>query len=142
RKLAGVAEGRKAGEGTRPAYREWDVRSYRVPDSMAERTVADVERSFAPARVFVQRIRRGAQLLDAAPDTLLHRNDVAVFGARRHVLLAQGSPFGVEVEDEELLDFPMAALDVVVTRRELADKTLAEVAEERGRGVVLLKLVR
>lgn len=142
RKLAGPAEGPEAEEGTRPAYREWDVRAYRVPDSMAERTVADVERSFAPARVFVQRIRSGAQLLDAAPDTILRRNDVAVFGARRHVLLAQGSPFGVEVEDRELLDFPMAVLDVVVTRRELAERTLAEVAEEHGRGVVLVKLVR
>jgi hypothetical protein len=40
---------------------------------------------------------------------------VAVVGARRHVLLSQASPFGEEVEDREVLDFPMAALDVVVT---------------------------
>ncbi len=38
-----------------------------------------------------------------------------VVGARRHVLLAPGSPFGEEVEDRALLDFPMRA-DVVVTR--------------------------
>jgi putative transport protein len=36
----------------------------------------------------------------------------------------------------------MAALDVVVTRREVAERPLAEIAEEHGRGVVLLKLVR
>jgi putative transport protein len=36
----------------------------------------------------------------------------------------------------------MAALDVVVTRREAADRPLAEMAEEHGRGVVLLKLIR
>ena len=62
--------------------------------------------------------------------------------ARRHVLLGRGAPFGEEVEDRELLDFPMAALDVVVTRREVAERPLAEIAEEHGRGVVLLKLVR
>jgi putative transport protein len=36
----------------------------------------------------------------------------------------------------------MAALDVVVTKREVADRTLAEIAEAHGRGVVLLRLVR
>ena len=132
----------KTERGTRPAYREWDVRAYRIPDSMAERTVADAERSFAPDRVFVGRIRRGGGILDANPETVLQRGDLAVFGARRHVLLAKGSPFGEEVEDRDLLDFPMAALDVVVTRKEVADRTLAEIAEEHGRGVVLLKLVR
>ena len=65
-----------------------------------------------------------------------------VVAARRHVLLGPGPPFGEEVEDRELLDFPMAALDVVVTRKEVAERTLAEIAEEHGRGVVLLKLVR
>ena len=54
----------------------------------------------------------------------------------------RGRPFGEEIEDRELLDFPMAALDVVVTRKEVAERPLAEIAEEHGRGVVLLKLVR
>ena len=58
------------------------------------------------------------------------------------MLLADGAPFGQEVEDRELLDVPMAALDVVVTRREIAERPLADIAEEHGRGVVLLKLVR
>ena len=58
------------------------------------------------------------------------------------MLLPPGAPFGQEVEDRELLDVPMAALDVVVTRREIAERPLAEIAEEHGRGVALLKLVR
>ncbi len=128
--------------GTRPAYREWDMRAYRVPDAMAGRTVADVERSFAPDRVFVGRIRRGAEVVDAAPATVLGRGDVAAVAARRHVLLDEALPFVDEVEDRALLDFPMAALDVVVTRREVADRTLADIAEEHGRGVAVLKLVR
>ena len=36
----------------------------------------------------------------------------------------------------------MAALDVVVTRREVAERSLEEIAEEHGRGVILLRLVR
>jgi putative transport protein len=66
---------------------------------------------------------------------------VVVVGARRHLLLAPSWPFPDEVEDRELLDFPMAALDVVVTRKEVADRTLQELAEH-ARGVILLKLIR
>jgi putative transport protein len=128
--------------GTRSAYREWDVRAFRLPEALAGRSVADVERSFAPARVFMRRIRRGKELLEGTPDTVLHSGDIAVVGARRHVLLAAGAPFGEEVEDRELLDVPLAALDVVVTRREIAERPLVDIAEEHGRGVVLLKLVR
>jgi len=134
--------GSKAETGTRSAYREWDVRAFRIPGAWAGRRAADVEGSFAPARVFLQRVRRAGGILDVSPDTVLRPGDVVVVGARRHVLLAEGSPFGEETEDRELLDFPMAALDVVVTRRELAERPLEEIAEKHGRGVVLLKLVR
>lgn len=143
RKLASQADaGSGTEEGARSAYREWDVRAFRVPDSMAGRTVGEVERGFSPDRVFVQRIRRGERLLDASPEAVLAGDDVAMFAARRHVMLSASWPCPDEVEDHELLDYPMAALDVVVTKSEVADRTLEEIAREHGRGVVLLKLVR
>jgi putative transport protein len=132
----------EAAAGTRPAYREWDVRAYRVGDRLAGKSVADVERSFAPERVFFQRIRREGAVEAAAPGTVLRAGDTAAVAGRRHVFLAEGSPFGGEIEDRDLLDYPLAALDVVVTRKSVADRTLAEVAEEHGRGVALLALVR
>ncbi len=137
-----AAAGSGAEAGTVSAYREWDVRVFRLPAALTGRSVAELERSFAPARVFIQRLRRGGQVLEAEPDTPLLPGDVAVVAARRHVLLAERAPFGEEVEDRELLDFPMAALDAVVTRAEVAERPLAEIAEEHGRGVALLKLVR
>lgn len=137
-----AATGSQAQAGTRSAYREWDLRAFRLPAALAGRSVAELERSFAPARVFVQRLRRGTELVETAPGTALLAGDVAVIAARRHVLLAGKAPFGEEVEDRELLDFPLTALDVVVTRREVAERPLAELAEEHGRGVALLKLVR
>jgi len=127
--------------GTRSAYREWDVRAFRIKDALAGKSIGELERSFAPARVFIQRIRRGSELIEATPETRLRVGDAVAVGARRHLLLP-GGLFGDEVEDRELLDYPMAALDVVVTRREIAERRLADVAEEHGRGVVLLKLVR
>jgi len=143
RKLeAEASSGAGADMGARSAYREWDIRAYRLPGRFAGRTVAELERSFAPARVFVPRVRRGEKVLEAAVDLVLLEGDVVVVEARRHVLLGRPSPFEDEVEDRELLDFPMAALSVVVTRGEVAERPLAEIAEEHGRGVALLKLVR
>jgi putative transport protein len=136
------AAGMETEGGTGSAYREWDVRAFRTRDAAVGRSVADLEGSFAPARVFVQRIRRGAELLEAPPQEILRKGDLVVVGARRQVLLAPNSILGEEVQDRMLLDFPMVALDVVVTKREIADRTLAAVAAEHGRGVVLLKLVR
>jgi putative transport protein len=134
--------GSKDETGTRSAYREWDVRAFRIPGAWAGRRVADVEGSFAPARVFLQRVRREGGIIETSPETVFRPGDVVSVGARRHVILAEGHPFGEEAEDRELLDVPMAALDVVVTREEFAERSLAEIAEEEGRGVVLLKLVR
>jgi putative transport protein len=139
---AAAAGSEPAESGSRSAYRAWDVRAFRIPATLAGRRVSEIETSMSPARVFVQRIRRRGQIMEAAHDLALDAGDVAVVGARRHVLLAEAARFGQEVEDRELLDFPMAALDVVVTRREAAERSLAELAEAHGRGVVLLKLVR
>ena len=46
------------------------MRAYRIPGSIGGSTVADVERSFAPARVFEQRVRRGGEVLAATPETV------------------------------------------------------------------------
>jgi putative transport protein len=145
RKLeASMAGGTRPEPGSPSAYREWDLRALRVGEGApaANRSVADVERSFAPARVFVYRVRQNGVIVEPDPGTILRPGDVAVVGARRHVMLASAASLGIEVEDRELLDFPLAAMDVVLTDKRLADRTLAEVASEHGRGVVLLRLVR
>src|SRR5262245_55058663 len=95
--------------GTRSAHREWDVRAFRVPQAFVGRSVGDVERSFAPARVFVLRVRRGGRILEATSDLQLVPGDIAAIGARLYVLLAVGEPFGEEIGDPGLLDFPMTA---------------------------------
>jgi putative transport protein len=57
--------------------------------------------------------------------------------------MARGVEIGPEVDDTELLDFPAETLDVVVTNRAMAGKTLKELAAlESTRGVFLRKIVR
>ena len=140
RKLGEHAGG--AGDGhVASAYREWDVRSYRLADPWAGRLVSELEQSFAPDRVFVQKIRRAEQLLDVEPATVLAVGDALAISARRRVV-AGGVAIGSEIEDRELLDYPVASLDVVLTNSALVDRTLDDVAQLHGRGVALVRLVR
>ncbi len=140
RQMSGSA---KEEAGVRSAYREFDVRAYRATGPpFAGRTVADIEQSFSPDRVFVQRIRRGDRIIEPEPETVFQPDDVVAVSARRHVFFETTVPLGEEVQDRQLLDFPAAALDVVVTKKEAAEQTLAALAERHGRGVGLLKLIR
>src|SRR6187200_2722428 len=136
------SEDRASDQSVHLAYKEWSVRAYRLADVSAGRTVNDFERGARPERVFVERIRRGAALLDASPDTVLQAGDVVAIAARRRVLLSGHLPLREEVEDRALLDFPMATLDAVVTKRDVAEQSLGVLAERHGRGVVLVKLIR
>jgi putative transport protein len=137
-----LSSGADPESATQSAYREWSVRAYRLDDpAWAGRSVADLEGSFAPERVFVERVRRGDQVLEAEPGTVLRAGDRIAVAARRRVL-SGGIPMGAEIEDRALLDFPTVALDVVLTNKRLDDLSLTELAEGHGRGIVLLKLIR
>jgi putative transport protein len=143
RKLASQTSGvDKSSEDVHLAYKEWSIRAYRLDDVPAGRTVKDLERSAGAERVFVERIRRGAELMDATPETVVRSGDVIAIAARRRVLLSGTIPLGQEVEDAKLLDFPMATLDVVVTKREAAEQPLSVLGHRHGRGVALAKLIR
>jgi putative transport protein len=128
--------------GSRSGYQEWDIRAYRLADAFAGCRISDLEKSFVLERVFVERIRRDSKLVDATPDTVLHAGDLMAVVARRRVFLGKGFAIGVEVEDRELLDFPVTTADVVVTNRAVVDQTLPTIAEQYGRGVTLQKLIR
>jgi putative transport protein len=133
--------GKELGPGTPSAYREWDLRAYRVDKKWDGATVVELEKTFAPERVFVERVHRGATIFAAGPETVLRSGDTVGVAARRRVL-SGGTPIGTEVEDREVLDFPAATLDVVLTNRDLVERSIAQVADLHGRGVALQKLVR
>ncbi|HJR49709.1 MAG TPA: TrkA C-terminal domain-containing protein, partial [Gemmatimonadales bacterium] len=94
-------------------------------------------------RVFISRIRRGGKIIEPGPTTVLQKDDVVAVTARTEILKARGTEIGPEVNDRELLDFPTEILDVVVTSKDVVDKTLRELAGlEPARGVFLRKLTR
>ena len=97
--------------------------------------MADFERCASPERVFVERIRRGAELIDAAPETVLRSGDVVAIGARRKVLLGGSLSLG---EKSRTLRCSTSDGD---SRRggdkaEAIEQPLSALAQQHGRGVV------
>ncbi len=130
-------------------YRSFVARAHRVEDgACAGRTVAEIERAFQARqhRAFLERVRRAGEILDARPDTRIQTGDVVALTGRHAFVLAAASEIGPEVDDRPLLDFPLEELDVVVTSRAIAGKTLGELtaahAEDLIRGVALRRITR
>jgi len=145
RKLqAQVVGGADSEPGVISALQRLAVRAYRVTNErLLNRTVAALEALPVGQRVFVSRIRRNDAIVEARPDTIIRPGDVVAVMTRTELLMARGAEIGPEVEDTELLDFPVEVLDVVITSRAMAGKTLKEVAAlESAHGVFLRKLVR
>jgi len=122
------------------------------------KTISDLEKGLAPsrdfaekgrgpARVFIENIRTAGRILDPDPRMVIQSGDVMAVAAAREVLLRNEADLGPEVDDRELLEFPAEILDVVITNKNLAGKTLQQIAEsqqanQNGRGVFLRKLIR
>lgn len=134
----------EAPQGQSSAYVEFTARAYRIPHELVGRAVADLEASFSPQRVFVQRLRRGGSLLEPQPDDRLAADDVVALYGRREFLVGADNPLAShETQDRDLLDFPTTTLDVVVTNKDFAGKTLGALGQgATTRGVFLRRLVR
>ena len=130
------------------AHRGHLARAYRVESGEAVgRTIAQLEAwagEQTARRIFALRVRRGDTIQSAALDTVLNRNDVVVLVGPAEPLVAFGPRIGVEVDDAALLDFPVEALDVVLSSRELDGMTVQEAAERwtESRSVFLRRLTR
>jgi putative transport protein len=129
------------------AYQRFVVRAYRLTDHRwIGKTVAEFERRYADKRLYILRVQRDGEAVDAEPGTVLTRGLVIVLVGRREYVLEAAGTLGEEVDDARLLDITAEILDVVVTNKALAGKTLRELAEagegRELRAVYLRKLTR
>jgi len=130
------------------AYQGVVVRAYGIPASLDGRTVAAVEASFSPARVFAERIRTPAGIVDPTADMVLRAGSVLALSGRLATFTNPGNPLAsTEIDDAELLDIPTGTVDVVVAADALVGKTLETLAqtigrEERSRSVFVRHILR
>jgi putative transport protein len=144
RMQAEIASTAESAAGVVSGSRFFDIRAYRVTNpALANKTVAEIEALPQDARVFIVRIRHGGAVLEATQASVIYLDDVVAVIARQEVHMRGGDRIGPEVDDKALLDIPIEALDVVITQRSFAGKSLPELARlESARGVFLRKLTR
>jgi putative transport protein len=132
-------------QGIASAWRAFELRAYRLQTSTraAGKTVAETEKLVANARVFVQRIRRGQELIEATPDAVLQVGDIVAVAGRREVLVEILGANLQEVEDRELLEIPAASYEVFVSSKQVVGRTMEDLArDDTARSVFLRKLTR
>ena len=145
RKLQAKISGSGSGEAETPsAYQSLAVRAYRVTHpNLLNRSVAEMEARPRQTRVFISRIHREGKIVEPTPETVVCKDDVIAILARSELLTGRGEEIGDEIDDKELLDFPIDMLDVVITNKSLVGKTIAHLAAmDFARGVFLKKLTR
>ena len=119
-------------------------RAYRVENARAAgSTLEAIEQRFADTRLSVQRVQRGADLLELSPDLALRLGDRLVVSAQRGAFPDAEREIGPEVDDVALLSIPVRTAAVVVTRTEVIGQTLGALASNPNvRGVYLQSMQR
>src|ERR671912_2990204 len=131
--------------GLASAWRKFELRAYRLPDGapLAGSTVAAAEAGAAEHRLFIHGLRRGDHVVEAEPSLVLQAGDVIAVSGPRQVIVELIGLRAEEVEDKELLDVPVTAAEVMLTKPKTAGLSLADAAEEDWtRGLYLRSLTR
>ncbi len=130
--------------GLLSARRARELRAYRIRENgkAAGKTVSAAEQLAAGERIFVERLRSNGEIVAFTPETILRAGDVVAVSGRREVLvniLGEGD----EVDDVDLLDVPVEAIDVLLTSKSLDGRTLTEASQEPyTRGIFLSSIRR
>ncbi len=126
---------------------KFDIRAYRVEsEKFIGKTVAEFESHFGSVRIFVERLRRRAELFRVTPSTILQNGDEIAIVAPTDIHVPDQIKAGPETFDRKLLDFPIDVLDVVVINAAIAGKKIIDVAQSdlgrRARGVYIRNITR
>ena len=126
---------KRATPGLASAWRKFDLRAYRLAGNspLAGLTVAAAEARVPEHRLFIQRLRQGERIFEAASDMTLRAGDVIAISGPREVMVELVGPRADEVEDKELLDLPVLAADVLLMSPKVGDRTLPTYRQKNGR---------
>lgn len=129
--------------GMESAWNQHEIRAFRIPAGgrVDGLTVAQAEAA-AGERLFIEGLRQDGQRVQPSPDLVLKAGDVVAVSGRRQALVTL-SNMTEEVEDRELIDIPVEAVDVLVTAKSANGRQLIELAQEPfARGVYLNSIRR
>jgi len=129
--------------GVASAFDDWDLRAFQVTgDQWTGLTVKELEKSVTEDHIIVERIRHQGKILESNPELVISAGDIIAVTARQQVMIDHLSGLGPEVFDRELLDFPRCYMNIVITKKAMVGKTLLEIAQKYGQGIMLYKIIR
>ncbi len=147
RREAKALEAKLAGDA-RPADRSpgahYGIRAYRVESAqVVSATLESLEQRYADARLSVQRVERGGELLPLESTLVFSQGDRVVVSAQLRAFVRAGEDIGPEVDDAALLAVPVKTAMAVVTNRAVHGRSIAELGRTpNARGVYLESVQR
>jgi len=95
---------------------------------------------------FITRYRDGGDVLEADAKTVVKKGDTVAIAGSPAALLQAEKIVGPEVEDSDLLAYRAEKIDIVVTKKAVAGRTIHDLEQaeftQYGRPVFILKLIR
>ncbi|MGY8668734.1 aspartate-alanine antiporter [Bradyrhizobium sp. UFLA05-109] len=142
-------EAKMGTQGTEPgvesASRPLTTRSYRLEnDDLAGRSPRDLNDVLDGA--MITRYRQGNKILEPDAHAPVEKGATLVISGPQRALLTAERIVGPEVEDPELLSYVVEEMDVVVTTKAAANRTVRELEQDElmrfGRSIFLLRVTR
>lgn len=123
--------------------RRLDMRAYAALNgAVIGKSAANIETLF-PARVAIDKIKRGDNIIECVPETVVQREDtILVLGATAQLAHAD-ELIGPEVDRASIIDVVGETIDVCVLNKDAVSRTLGELGKSKlAHGVFLQKATR
>lgn len=129
------------------ALRPVAFRAYRVEADFFDtpKSILEIESYLADQgrRLFVERVRQDGKVMETAPDLRIAKGDEIVLSGRRQFIIGDEQWIGSEINDAELLSFPAEQVQVTVSKKGAAGKTVDQIrAMKEMYGVSIKSITR
>lgn len=129
------------------ALRPVAFRAYRVEADFFDspKSISEIESYLAAQgrRLFVERVRQGGKVMEATPDLRIAKGDEIVLSGRRQFIIGDEQWIGSEINDAELLSFPAEQIQITVSKKGAAGKTVDQIrAMKEMYGVSIKSITR
>ncbi len=120
-----------------------ELRAYEISSKNAiGKTVAEMEALF-PARVAVNRVKRGNVVMDVEPNMVVQAGDIVVMSGHCKQFVIAPQTIGPEVDIGDVTDMVGEVMDICVLNRDVVGKTLGELSQNKqAHGIFLRRITR
>ncbi|WP_299665118.1 aspartate-alanine antiporter [uncultured Ruegeria sp.] len=132
----------ESGDGIVSAYRAIEARAFEIPQG-SDFLGQPVKDLMPGVRIYAERLRRDGKIIEVDDNTILQVGDVVMFSGRRADLVGLLETSLTEADAPDLLSIPSEKMDVLITSKDVHNKTLEELSKlSISRGIYVSKLMR